>query len=297
MRNKSDPCLCGKQIILKHLDKFLAERTLVLFSAEEIEPVHRMRVASRRLRAALKAFKGLLPGKKAKVWTAELSRIGSVLGRARQIDVQIKFLNGYLKNAKNRPRSAYLAAVIQALKKKRKLVQRKILIVFKIFEANQEFAELRNFLCKPKLCVSGSFAHTFDQLRAVLLAKQLDRLLEFAVYVDKPKRVKELHQLRIAAKKLRYTLEIYRLWHGARFDKYILASRMLQDLLGDVHELDCLKQDLAELVLEEVSNFKAQAADVVREVRGLRRQVYQKFNSLWKKFKQQRLWEDLYKKF
>ena len=57
--------------------------------------IHRMRVASRRLRAALPLFAGCFPKKEYKHWENEIKQITRSLGRARDLDVQIAFLREY----------------------------------------------------------------------------------------------------------------------------------------------------------------------------------------------------------
>ena len=84
-------CIFGVQRVLPLLDAFLREIEGVR-SAEDIEHIHRMRVASRRLRAALPLFKSCFPKKKFRMWMQELQKITRALGDARDTDVQIAFL-------------------------------------------------------------------------------------------------------------------------------------------------------------------------------------------------------------
>src|SRR4030042_928233 len=84
-------CIFGVQRILPLLDAFLGEIDGVR-SAQDIEHIHRMRVASRRIRAALPLFKSCFPKKKFRVWMRELQKITRALGDARDADVQIAFL-------------------------------------------------------------------------------------------------------------------------------------------------------------------------------------------------------------
>jgi CHAD domain-containing protein len=58
----------------------------------DIEGVHRMRVATRRLRAALEVFGPSLPGKGRRRVTAEVTALAAALGARRDRDVQIAAL-------------------------------------------------------------------------------------------------------------------------------------------------------------------------------------------------------------
>ncbi len=69
--------------------------------ADDIEYIHQMRVASRRLRAALPLFSACLPPKRYRTWIKEIRRMTKALGRARDLDVQIEFLGSYLEGLRN----------------------------------------------------------------------------------------------------------------------------------------------------------------------------------------------------
>src|SRR5512145_2616192 len=64
---------------------------------QDIEYIHRMRVASRRLRAALPLFRICFPRKQYLRWMQELTKITRALGEARDADVQIASLEKALK--------------------------------------------------------------------------------------------------------------------------------------------------------------------------------------------------------
>ena len=78
------------------LDAFTGEIAGVK-EAQDIEYIHRMRVASRRLRAALPLFRPCFPEKQYAKWMQEITKITRALGDARDADVQIAFLQKILK--------------------------------------------------------------------------------------------------------------------------------------------------------------------------------------------------------
>jgi len=290
MRNKID-YRYFRQIISQYLDHFLEERMGVLRSSD-IEPVHRMRVASRRLRAALSVFKSIFPAKKTRFWKKEISKIGLALGAARQLDVQIRFL----ESLKNRPKDNFnTEALIELLKKRRMRAQKQIDIVLKDFEVNKVILGLKNSLKEICPGANKQLIDAFNLEKGAIILKRLDSLMEFGPYVFKPESVKELHHMRIAAKKLRYALEILRPWYGARFDKYIRASRNIQDLLGDLHEFDCLAATLSDYSRKQNKDFDNAGIDLIRECIRLRKGIYVKFLRLWKEIEKSRLWVKLRK--
>jgi CHAD domain-containing protein len=78
------------------------------------------------------------------------------------------------------------------------------------------------------------------------IAKQrVSDLLAFDAAVRDPRNVRELHDLRIAAKRLRYTLEVLGSVLGPVSVVVEAEARALQDLLGEVHDCDVLGPRLA----------------------------------------------------
>ena len=66
---------------------------------EDIEPLHDMRVASRRLRAALEVFRPSFPRKRYKRVLKKVKALADALGERRDRDVSIAFLAGFLEEA------------------------------------------------------------------------------------------------------------------------------------------------------------------------------------------------------
>ena len=83
-----DVCSFGAEMMLEQLAAIQAELDGVL-TADDIECIHRMRVASRRLRAAQELFDGCLPRKDVPRWEKQVRSITRSLGKARDLDIQI----------------------------------------------------------------------------------------------------------------------------------------------------------------------------------------------------------------
>ena len=63
-------------------------------AGNDIEALHDMRVASRRLRAALSVFAAAFPPKPFRAIEKEVARVTDALGAVRDADVQIEFMQG-----------------------------------------------------------------------------------------------------------------------------------------------------------------------------------------------------------
>jgi CHAD domain-containing protein len=75
---------------------------------------------------------------------------------------------------------------------------------------------------------------------ARIVRVRIDELYSFDPAVLDPERITELHDMRIAAKRLRYVLEITGHCFEATGDEAEAFARDLQGLLGEIHDCDVL---------------------------------------------------------
>jgi CHAD domain-containing protein len=71
-----------------------------------------------------------------------------------------------------------------------------------------------------------------------IVRARLDELYSFTPKALNPKRIKALHDMRIAAKRLRYVLEITSFCFGSYASTATKRAKELQDLLGEIHDCD-----------------------------------------------------------
>ena len=69
---------------------------------------------------------------------------------------------------------------------------------------------------------------------------RLEEMYSWEAYVDNPYRVRELHNLRISAKRLRYTLEIFQAVLPEAVAPIIKEVEQIQEELGALHDSDVL---------------------------------------------------------
>lgn len=86
----------------------------------------------------------------------------------------------------------------------------------------------------PGIDPAGALAENARKILAVRTAEYFS----YAPIVDIPEAVEQLHALRIAAKRLRYTLELFRDLFGQRGDALIDQVKAVQEDLGEIHDLD-----------------------------------------------------------
>jgi len=86
----------------------------------------------------------------------------------------------------------------------------------------------------------------------LIIETRLGEMLNFEPYIASPDHVAELHQMRIAAKRLRYSMEIFQPIYddlggqGKEFARATEEIKALQEHLGEIHDADVLVPRLEE---------------------------------------------------
>ena len=71
-----------------------------------------------------------------------------------------------------------------------------------------------------------------------ILATRIDEVYQYDGLVANPANITDLHDMRIAFKRLRYLLEIFGSAFAADLEPYLDQVKAMQDLLGDIHDCD-----------------------------------------------------------
>jgi CHAD domain len=105
-------------------------------------------------------------------------------------------------------------------------------------------------------------ARSLDENAARIIRVRLDEMLSFASRALES-RVKAQHDMRIAAKRLRYVLELTGFVFGKPADTARRRARDLQDILGEIHDCDVMlprvRQHLERLQHSDASLVRARA--------------------------------------
>jgi hypothetical protein len=106
-----------------------------------------------------------------------------------------------------------------------------------------------------------------------IVRTRLDELYSFTPKALDPKRVKALHDMRIAAKRLRYVLEVTSFCFGPYATTATKRAKELQDLLGEIHDCDemlprvrAVIDELRESDIEGLIELAAEADDLDPEL-------------------------------
>ena len=120
----------------------------------------------------------------------------------------------------------------------------------------------------------------------VILAVKIQEVYSWAKSIRNPDNIKELHNLRISVKRLRYSMEFFAINYGEEFQDFLKILADLQEQLGDIH--DC---DVVEMVLTDyLQSLPDQGAEETDEIginalllryREMRTAKYQVFLQRW----------------
>src|SRR5262245_5062960 len=133
--------LCGAQAALTYLDTLMAEMDGVR-QAEDRECVHRMRVASRRLRSVLPLFATALSRRTCMRWRKQLRRLTRALGAARDTDVQIACVQQFMHDSANTEEQIGVERLLLRLEQRRQAQQEPVIKALERFAARQLAAEM-----------------------------------------------------------------------------------------------------------------------------------------------------------
>jgi CHAD domain-containing protein len=294
--------------VQRFLTAFQAEiYSVASLDADSVEAVHRMRVAGRRLRNALELLGGTIAPKRALLWRKEIGRLTRALGEARDTDVLVLYLEQYLLDCPSfeRPgirrfilrlrqaRAANLAKIHKALKSLDKSgVGAEILARTESLTPLEEFVNIQN----PEVQTHAAQA----------INRRLDDFLANESAVGAVEDIAGLHYMRILAKHLRYTLEIYDPVYAGQLAPTIKVLRQMQDQLGAIHDYDVWVERINEFLQieqERTATYFGSARPFKRLQPGLnafsqhcqqrREETYLAFKADWEAWKSKMLWENL----
>jgi CHAD domain-containing protein len=210
---------------------------------EDIEALHDMRVAVRRMRAAAKVFEAYLDSEKLEPHINGLRKTLGALGDVRDLDVFREKAEEYTK--KITPEHEHDLDPLFAVLAEEKGKARENMLTYLNSEKYASFKkEFSDFLSVPEAWAQPATTRKHDALphrvRDVLPSILYARLADISAYsewVEGPHvSIERLHRLRIAAKGLRYTLEFFEGMLGEDAKTMIEELKNFQDHLGNLHD-------------------------------------------------------------
>jgi CHAD domain-containing protein len=226
------------------------------------EGVHDMRVASRRLRGALRDFLPHMNSRPLLQSWAHLRKLARALGKVRDYDVTIALL---MKTADKAPAEfadgiRRIAGFREAGLEEYRLKLMSWARADSLDSLQQRFVTALKTALKPKkqkrTGAETSAGPTYRQVATDATLKRLEQFEELTGSLYRPLKVKPLHNLRIATKHLRYALELFDGCWSASTAPMAKQLAAMQTALGDLHDCDVLVEDFGAAATEEITGLK-----------------------------------------
>lgn len=294
-------CRFGCDVLDKLLKGFQGQIGGVIDN-KDVECVHKMRVSTRKIRAVLPLFRRCYPKKKYKQWLKEIKKVTKLLSEARDLDVQITFLQNYLQKD---PQHQALAPLLKDHKDRRKTVQATVTEGLENLESSDMLPELSLFL---KQQVNDLSRVPFDALSVLEKACwnmtcMLDDLLVLSCFVHQESAILKHHEMRIKAKRLRYTMETFAPLYKTGLKQEIQQMKSFQDLLGEMHDCDVWLVYLSTFSEKEKSSGKTLKSPELQKaitdfstfVTVHKKSNYDRFVKLWDEAVEQNFFDNLRK--
>jgi CHAD domain-containing protein len=228
----------GRKILARQFSEMVEHETGTI-DGTNIEDLHDMRVATRRMRAAVNLFGGFYNLKVIKPHTQGLRLAGRTLGKVRDLDVTIEKFGRYLQQLPA-VEQAGLSPILEHWNLEIEQARQELLH----YLHSQEYLDFKNnfstFLNTPgmgskKTKATAPGESTVRFLAPTLIYTRYASAMAFNSVISTAS-FEQLHALRIEFKKFRYTLEFFKDVLGEEAQTIVDEIKGLQDHLGDLND-------------------------------------------------------------
>jgi CHAD domain-containing protein len=276
--------------ILTHQFMWLREHLPGVQQDLDTEFVHQARVATRRMRSALRLFREAIPESTATYLGGELKWLGGMFGAVRDLDVFLLNLSRFKNQMESFPpkkkrafedliekhRRTPLKALCQALESPR----------YRNFERRlAQFLE-RPLPARPRPSLA---LKPVREVAPVIITEKFDAVIEQGRALLADPKPKQYHLLRIQMKKLRYASEFMATAYEGTLDAMIERAVEIQDCLGELQDTVFTRKFIESLI----EDWKGKLVDpdllfILGEIYQLQSEIARErretFDRIWKPF-------------
>lgn len=271
----------GRKVLRFHLARMIA-REPGTREGSDLEELHAMRVATRRQRAAWRVFGDAFRGGRTKRHRERLREVAARLGAVRDLDVLLEAADAYraeLPTTEQRALEPLLAAWRVHREDARRLLVRELDSdgYRRWLDDYAEFVRHEGVAARAVLPTEPHRVRDTTASRVLSAYEQVRAYEPVLRWAD----VETLHELRIAGKWLRYTIEFVREALGPDVEPLIARVTALQDHLGLMHDADVAAHLARSFLVEQAGSLSALESAAIgrylisreKEVARLRRTV------------------------
>lgn len=226
-------------------------------TVQDIEDIHQARVACRRIRSALQLFSDCFDEKIAKRWEKQMKRLLKSFGAARDLDVQIEFLNSILKqlDAKYKKYRPGIGRMLFRWRQQRDSMQSDVIktidAVHKKHVLTDIHIQMEKILFELKPLNPATDSPAVARLGDEQIQRRIRDYLVCQQTLENPEDIAGHHAARIAAKKLRYTMEICDAAMKGKLKPALKKIKKIQTILGEMHDCDRWNEEIDHFIEQE----------------------------------------------
>jgi CHAD domain-containing protein len=240
----------GRKVLRFHFAQMLLHEDGTR-KGEDIEELHDMRVATRRMRAGFEVFGDAFTPKALKNHLKGLRATGRSLGSVRDLDVFMEKAEHYLDSLPPE-KHADLEPLLTSWAQERETARTQMVA----YLDSEKYASFKKnfyeFLSTPgagtpRKADAGLLPNRVSEIAPVLVYSRLAAVRAFGAILENAT-LEQFHALRIEFKKLRYTVEFFREVLGEESKAVINELKAVQDHLGDLNDAQVAAQLLRDFL-------------------------------------------------
>lgn len=201
------------------------------------EPIHDLRVAVRRFDQVLSTFREWFDARKLQAARRRLKTLFGYAGDVRDYDIVIELL---AKSGEGN-----VAKIADALHLQRKSAEHRLVASMRVMIRQNVVSRWRSDLSMNVPAEDGELS--WDELARQELPRRARDFFRSGDRARKKSAPGDLHKFRIAAKKFRYTFELFESAYGPTAQSRLENLREVQSALGDINDLRIARKLMEEL--------------------------------------------------
>jgi triphosphatase len=241
----------------RHLSRWIAHEPGARLG-EDPEELHDMRVAGRRLDAALALFAPYLPAVLART-RPRLKALIEALGGVRDLDVQLAKLDTFQREIAATDRAA-IQPLRDLLDADRAQARLRLLRMLDSEKTEKWLARLKAELLKPSAVRTPLDHEPITAAAPVLIRSRHKKLRKAVAHLTAESSMEDYDAARGRIKKLRYAIESVAPIYGKPADALLRSLRRLQDALGEQQDAHVTLTRLQALTRQHRTHLSAEAS-------------------------------------
>lgn len=256
----ADALLWAAEVLRVRFEEIVSLRGAAL-DFSDIEGVHGMRVATRRLRSALHDFAPLMKKRLPKSLRKDLKQIADALGAVRDQDVAIVALERLQAEAESELIKQGVGKFIKERSELRDAARLDLTEAIAISRMNTLQEKFSASLDKAISRKKSKRTVSFNEAGHDAVAAGFKDLINLGGSLYRPFNITEQHEMRIAAKRLRYAIELFVACWGASIAPFAEEIAEMQSFLGEAHDCDVWIESLGERLEQERADAATDEGD------------------------------------